>query len=174
MIDWVMYSPDDVFHSANFDLDNMGLQASATLNFAPATPLPDGRGRGWVFQLSYAFIHQQRHDDTYIYKSNYAMEYLRHKVVCTLDHPIVSRLTASWTLRWQDRMGSYLRYDDAQSTGQLVPYSPYATLDLKLRWVARHYELWAEGTNLLNRHYYDLGNVPQPGIMVLGGVRLRF
>jgi iron complex outermembrane receptor protein len=124
--------------------------------------------------LSYAFIHQQRHDDTYIYKSNYAMEYLRHKVVCTLDHPIVSRLTASWTLRWQDRMGSYLRYDDAQSTGQLVPYSPYATLDLKLRWVARHYELWAEGTNLLNRHYYDLGNVPQPGIMVLGGVRLRF
>ena len=163
MIDWVMYSPDDVFHSANFDLDNMGFQLQTTLNYS-----------FFNFQLSYAFIHQQRHDDTYIYKSNYAMEYLRHKVVCTLDHPIVSRLTASWTLRWQDRMGSYLRYDDAQSTGQLVPYSPYATLDLKLRWVARHYELWAEGTNLLNRHYYDLGNVPQPGIMVLGGVRLRF
>jgi len=163
MIDWVMYSADDVFHSANFDLDNMGI--SAQLNFQFSI---------FNFQLAYAFIHQQRHDDTYVYKSNYAMEYLRHKVICTLDHKIVSRLTAFWTLRWQDRMGSYLLYEDAQSTGRLVPYTPYATLDLKLRWVARHYELWAEGTNLLNRHYYDLGNVPQPGIMVLGGLRLRF
>jgi iron complex outermembrane receptor protein len=163
MIDWVMYSPDDVFHSANFDLDNMGVSVQANFQFSI-----------FNFQLSYAFIHQQRHDDTYVYKSNYAMEYLRHKVVCTLDHKIISRLSASWTLRWQDRMGSYLLYEDAQSTGRLVPYDPYATLDLKLRWVDRHYELWAEGTNLLNRHYYDLGNVPQPGIMVLGGVRVRF
>ena len=195
MIDWVMYAPDDVFHSANFDLDNMGVQANVTFNFAPATSLlqlpsharPAGtldpsrtgegleeRPRGWAFNLSYAFIHQRRHDETYIYKSNYAMEYLRHKVVCTLDHPVISNLRASWALRWQQRMGSYLLYEDAQSTGRLVPYNPYATLDLRLRWQARHYELWADATNLLNRRYYDLGNVPQPGLVILVGVRIRF
>ena len=163
MIDWVMYAADDVFHSANFDLDNMGLQAQATASY-----------KRWALNLSYAYIHQKRHDDIAIFKSNYAMEYLRHKFVATLDHPIVSHLTASWTFRWQDRMGSYILYENAQSTGQLVDYDPYATLDLKLRWTQRHYELWAEATNLFNHRYYDLGNIPQPGIVVLGGVRVKF
>lgn len=77
-------------------------------------------------------------------------------------------------MRWQDRMGSYILYENAESTGQLVNYAPYTTLDLKLRWTARHYELWLEGTNLTNHTYYDLGNIPQPGIVVMGGVRARF
>jgi iron complex outermembrane receptor protein len=101
------------------------------------------------------------------------MEYLRHKLVVRLDHPIWSHLTASWNFRWQDRMGDYILYENAQSTGRLVPYSPYATLDLKVRWTARRYEVWAEATNLTNRTYYDLGNIPQPGIVVMGGVRLH-
>lgn len=172
MIDWVMYSADDVFHSANFDLDNMGAQATATLNLAQLFHSPDAVLQR--LQAGYTYIYQQRHDDTDVFKSNYAMEYLRHKFVCTLDHRIVSHLSASWTLRWQDRMGSYILYENAQSTGRLVPYDPYTTLDLRLRWSAKHYELWAEGTNLLNQRYYDLGNIPQPGLVVLGGVRIRF
>ena len=170
LIDWVMYAPDDVYHSANFDLDNIGFQAQTTINVLPPQR---GAGRPLTLHLSYAFLHQHRRDDTPVYKSNYAMEYLRHKLVATFDHPVWSHLTASWSLRWQERMGSYLLYEDAQSTGRLVPYDPYATLDLKLRWTARHYELWAEATNLTNRHYYDLGNIPQPGIVILGGIRLR-
>ena len=172
LIDWVMYAPTDVFHSANFDLDNMGFQLQSTLNVSPFT-----------LNLFYAFMHQHRRDDVEIYKSNYAMEYLRHKFVATLDHPIFvrpaadgtmgKRLTASWTLRWQDRMGSYLLYENAQSTGQLVSYKPYATLDLKVRWQTSRYELWAEGTNLTNHIYYDLGNIPQPGLVLLAGLRLK-
>ena len=163
MIDWVMYTADDVFHSANFDLDNMGLQAQVTASYKRV-----------LLNLAYAYIHQHRHDDIDIFKSNYAMEYLRHKFVCTLNHPIISHLSASWTFRWQDRMGSYLLYENAKSTGKLVDYDPYATLDLKLRWVGHHYELWAEGTNLTNHRYYDLGNIPQPGIVVLAGLRVMF
>ena len=163
MIDWVMYTADDVFHSVNFDLDNMGLQAQVTASYKRV-----------LLNLAYAYIHQHRHDDIDIFKSNYAMEYLRHKFVCTLNHPIVSHLSASWTFRWQDRMGSYLLYENAKSTGKLVDYDPYATLDLKLRWVGHHYELWAEGTNLTNHRYYDLGNIPQPGIVVLAGLRVMF
>ena len=187
MIDWVMYSADDVFHSANFDLDNMGFSVQANCQLSPVN-----------CQLSYAFIHQHRRDNIPIYKSNYAMEYLRHKVVATLDHPILTipshrsslrqtsshrrkasltpqhqALTACWTLRWQDRMGSYILYRDAKSTGELVPYSPYATLDLKIRWTAPRYELWLEGTNLTNRRYYDLGNIPQPGLIILAGAHIQ-
>lgn len=161
LIDWVMFTPADVFHSSNFDLDNMGLQATASCQLSAVNA-----------QLSYAFLHQRRRDDAAFYKSNYAMEYLRHKLVATLEHPIARRLSASWTLRWQDRRGGYLRYENAQSTGEFVNYRPYATLDVKLRWQAPRYELWAEATNLTNHTYYDLGNIPQPGLLIMGGARV--
>jgi len=171
MIDWVMYAADDVYHSANFDLDNMGVQATAALDFREISHNP----QSWLqrLQIGYTYIHQHRDDASAVFKSNYAMEYLRHKFVATLDHRIISHLSATWTCRWQDRMGSYLLYEQAKSTGQLVPYDPYATLDLRLRWNERHYELWAEATNLLDHRYYDLGNIPQPGIVILAGVRIR-
>ncbi|MBR0273823.1 MAG: TonB-dependent receptor [Bacteroidaceae bacterium] len=172
LIDWVMYSADDVFHSANFDLDNMGLSAQAALRFTEL--FHNEKAYLQRLTVGYTYMHQHRRDEQYIYKSNYAMEYLRHKLVATLDHRIVARLTASWSVRWQDRMGSYILYEDARSTGQLVDYKPYATLDLKLRWTAPHYEVWVEGTNLTNHTYYDLGNIPQPGIVVLAGARVKF
>lgn len=172
LIDWVMYDADDVFHSAGFDLDNWGVQAQTAVRFTEVFHRADAYLQRLT--LGYTFMHQHRRDDQPFFKSNYAMEYLRHKFVATLDHRIVSRLSASWSLRWQDREGSYIRYREAQSTGELVPYSPYATLDLKLRWTARHYELWAEATNLTNHRYFDLGNIPQPGLVILAGARLRF
>ena len=112
------------------------------------------------------------------------MEYLRHKLVASLHHRIVSRLTATWDLRWQDRMGNYIRYgttyiDPAtgylrgQSTGELVPYSPIATLDVKLQWTAPRYRLFVEGTNVTARRYYDLSGVRQPGAWVMAGVSVN-
>lgn len=172
LIDWVMYDADDTFHSAGFDLDNWGVQAQVALDFT--TLLHRQHAPLQRLSVGYNFMHQRRRDDTYVYKSNYAMEYLRHKFVATLDHRIFARLTASWSLRWQDREGSYILYRDAVSTGQLVSYKPYAILDLKLRWRAKHYELWAEATNLTNHRYYDLGNIPQPGLVALAGARITF
>jgi iron complex outermembrane receptor protein len=92
----------------------------------------------------------------------------------SLEHRIWSRLSANWQLRWRDREGAYIKYEDAVSTGTLVSYSPYATLDLKLQWTDSRYKLWVEGTNLTNHTYYDLGNIPQPGIVVLAGFCVKF
>ena len=141
----------------------------------------------WVQSLSigYTYIHQDRHDETAIYKSNYALEYLRNKLVASLNHRIWDRLSANWSVRWQDRMGSYLLYDQTYidsatgylrglSSNRLVSYHPYATLDVKLLWKERHYDLFVQGTNVTNHQYYDLGNIPQPGICVLAGGTLRF
>ena len=182
MIDWVMYTADDTYHSAAFDLDNMGVQAEGRLSFPELF-----HKNTWVRNLSvgYTYIHQKRHDDVQIYKSNYAMEYLRHKFVASLHHRIWDRLSATWSVRWQDRMGSYVQYSGTyvdtatgylrgQTTGELVSYSPYATLDLKLQWTADHYQVFVQGTNITNHKYYDLGNVQQPGIWVMAGVRVKF
>ena len=164
MIDWVMYSPDDIFHTASFGLDNVGVQIQGRLSFSEFL----GRDT-WVRSLSagYTFIHQTKHDAEGVVKSNVAMEYLRHKIVANLSHRIVSRLSMSWDFRWQERIGSYL------SGGRLVPCHPYAMLDAKLQWDAPRYQVYVQATNLTNHCYYDLGSVPQPGICVMAGGRFR-
>ena len=155
MIDWVMYTPTDTYHSTSFELDNMGAQAEAKLNFKQLC-----KKDIFIHSLSvgYTYIHQHRRDNQIIFKSNYALEYLRHKFVASLNHKIYSKLNATWSIRWQERMGNY---------------SPYTTLDLKLQWTDKHYEIFAKGTNITNKRYYDLGCVRQPGIWVLAGARFN-
>ena len=178
MIDWVIYPSDKennytVYHSANFKLDNMGYGVDFALDFT----------RWWgegsflqQFRGSYTYIHQKRHDAVEIYKSNYAMEYLRHKVVLTLNHRLFSRLTAEWDFRWQERMGSFQLLSNPHTVdgktvwdSSLTPYAPYAQLDVKLKWTAPKYRLFVQMNNLTNHRYYDIGNVKQPGFWLMAG-----
>ena len=78
-------------------------------------------------------------------------------------------MTATWSLRWQDRMGGYV---DAK-TKNLISYYPYATLDLKLQWDEPKWLVYVQATNLTNKRYYDFGNVRQPGCWVLAGARVK-
>ena len=172
MIDWVMYTPDDIYHTAAFGLDNLGVQVQGRIT-------PPHSLRGWAgfrsLSFGYTFIHQTKHDAEGVVKSNVAMEYLRHKVVASLTHCIIKsekgkslyQLSMTWDFRWQERVGSY------QSGGKLVPYRPYAMLDAKLQWDAPRYQVYVQATNITNRRYYDLGSVPQPGIWGMAGIRLK-
>lgn len=172
MIDWVMYSAEDTYHANNFKLDNYGVEANAALH------LQEIFGERFFLEsltAGYAYIHQKRHDDIAIYKSNYAQEYLRHKFTAGLTHRIWSRLSATWSFRWQDRMGSYIRYvDSSDKVGTLTPYHPYAILDLRIQWKTPKYQLYVEGNNLTDHTYYDYGNVPQPGFWIKVGGSYRF
>ena len=171
MIDWVMRSADDIYHATSFGLDNYGIGLDARLN------LKEWWGYKQPFQLfsvSYAWLYQHRRKGEDYFKSNYAMEYLRHKFVAHLRHKIVCKLTADWTLRVQQREGSYLVYKDLKPTATLQPYGTHALLDCKLSWTESHYNLFVDMTNLTNHHYYDLANVRQPGFLVMAGVGFKF
>lgn len=147
LIDWVMYSESDMFHSATFELDNLGVQADAELKMKKLS-----------VKASYTYIRQFRHDDQYVYRSNYAMEYLRHKFVMTCDWQIWRGLGINGTVRYHDRVGDY---------------TPYATLDMKLRWHDPRYDVWVSADNVTDTRYTDVGGVPQPGIWITGGVKWR-
>lgn len=169
MIDWVMYSADDIYHSANFKLNNYGFSVNSALDFRS---LVDANFLLNRLTLSYAYIYQDKKDGAGVYKSNYAMEYLRHKFVATLDHRIWNRLSASWSLRWQQREGSYIKYSGGKNTGVLKNYPSYALLNLKLSWKAPKYEIYATADNLTARSYYDLGNVEQPRCWIMAGAKM--
>lgn len=170
MIDWVMYTETDIYHSANFKLENRGYEASVDL-------LPrEVWANNYIsrIRLAYAYIDQARKDDIEFYKSNYAMEYLRHKFVASLDHKIVGSLSASWAFRWQQRMGTYIIYEGTKSTGVSHPYNPFGLLDLKLMWTKPRYELSLSMNNLTSYRYFDLGNIPQPGFWLMASGKVKF
>lgn len=166
MIDWVKKEGAKVWTTANSDIDNMGVEASALVDFSRCW----GKD-SWLRQLnvSYCYNNQERvnTEQTSTYASQ--LVYLRHKAVVSLSHRIVSKLSAQWELITKQRTGWF---DNAQ-TGERQDYGATTHLDLKLQWVDRHYSLYLKGNNLTSRKYYDIANVQQPGFWFMGGVSLK-
>ncbi|MBR1688032.1 MAG: TonB-dependent receptor [Prevotella sp.] len=154
MIDWVYETETATqYHALNIgELDNIGVSADAKFDLKPLhTPLT-------AFAIGYAYIHQTHETEHQIFKSLYALEYLRHKLTARLDHHIVSHLSATWQLRWQERMNGY---------------HPYWKLDAKLQWTAPSYSLYVQADNLTAHRYYDIGGVRQPGLWLMAGGSIR-
>ena len=153
MIDWV-FATDSAkrYQAMNIGrLRNMGITALFSIDFNALL------GHDFVVRriaLGYAHINQTHSTDRPIYRSLYALEYLRHKLTLQLDHRIWRDIAASWQVRWQQRMNGY---------------PPYWKVDAKIAYNRKHYSLYVQADNLTNTQYYDLGGVQQPGIWVMAG-----
>ena len=117
--------------------------------------------------VSYSYIDNSKETTSNI-QSKYALEYLRNKLVTQASLHIRRNLNLNLACRWMDRMGTY------QSDGELKSYDPYTLLDARLSWDNPKYTVYAEVNNLLDKTYYDHGNIPQPGIWVRAGASWRF
>ena len=160
MIDWIMdvgQGEEAVWQSVNHTVVNaMGLETSFTWCPQPSLRL----------SLSYNYTHQDKDLEPSVV-SQYALEYLRHKLVARVHSALWRQLSLSLNLRWQDRVGTYTTF-----AGETLAYRPYALLDALLQWTARGYTVYADVSNLFNnRSYVDFGNVPQPGASIVTGVR---
>jgi len=168
LIDWVKQNPDSLWESRNLtDLYKVGFETNFALNVSKIFPqIP-------VTQLyaGYMFMHQTKDANGLI--SNYVMDYLRHKFTLGLSHPIYKNLNADWQFRWQDRAGSYIAYLNNQSTGIETPYHPFSLLDVKFTQKFDNINIFLNINNLFNTYYFDLGNIPQPGIWVMGGIQFH-
>ena len=159
MIDWIMDTTQGTeakWESVNHTrLNSIGLEADARLSLLTSQ-----------FSVSYSYIHQEKDMEPGIV-SQYALEYLRHKLVADIKVPIVKHLTLSANLRWQDRAGQYTDFD-----GSVCEYKPFALLDTRLTWQKQHYELYTEVNNLTDTHYRDYGLVEQPGRWIIAGLKI--
>ena len=71
--------------------------------------------------------------------------------------------------RYQYREGSY-----TDTGGVNRNYRPYSLVDARLVWNKSRYSFYVEANNLFEADYVDYGNVPQPGLWVMAGVRFGF
>ena len=161
MIDWVKYrengTTDEIFHSVNFQLDNVGYEADvdflARELWGEGCPLRK-------FGVKYSYISEKSDYQVDVISSKYAMDYLRHKLLLNADGRVWKRLNLSLNWRWQDRVGA----DNA----------PYALMDGRLSWDARHYSLYVNATNIFNKEYYDYVSIRQPGRCFIAGMKWMF
>lgn len=166
LIDWIKRTADDEkWESMNLtEIDKQGVELGASLSLYKLFPNLDP---STTLKLGYTRLHQKKNSDDYI--SNYTLNYLRDKLTVGLNHPIYKGLSASWNFRWQKRMGTYLKYEDLKPTVQ-VPYPAFSTLDVRLDWKFQDFAINLTANNIFNKKYFDLGNVPQAGFWLIGGI----
>lgn len=152
IIDWTYNETDSLFYSTNQQQVNafgIDIVASYKLN-------------RWLRGVTMRYAYTNLSLDLKEAKSQY-LDYLRHKVVLTIDHAFYvwdkGCVGACWSLRYQDREGTYVDIDGKPGNS----YSPVLLFDGSIYAEFPHMRVAIEGTNLTNRHYYDYSAVLQPG-----------
>ena len=160
MIDWIMDTSkgeEAVWQSVNHtEINSIGVELSSEARFQKASA-----------RLSYSYINQDKKQEESIV-SQYALEYLRHKLVGNLRLQLTRRLDLGLTARWQDRVGSYTDFD-----GHVQDYRPYFLTDARLTWKQDHWKAYIEANNLFDTNYHDYGLVEQPGRWLIAGFNIN-
>lgn len=169
MIDWIRdtrQGDEAVWESVNHTKVNAtGIEASLYFDFL--TLLPTQRFLQNV-NVAYSYIDQDKDLESYM-QSQYALEYLKHKLTAQGNFNLVSRLFLNLSYRYQERKGNYQLL-----SGEVKPYGSYSVLDARLSWNADRYKLYVEANNIFDKTYYDYGNVPQPGFWFMAGASYKF
>ena len=160
MIDWIMdtsLGDDAVWQSVNHTkVNSIGFETAVQLNVKSSK-----------FNVSYSYINQEKEQEAHIV-SQYALEYLRHKLIANALIPIADKLKLSLNYRWQDRVGQYTDFD-----GRVQDYKPFGLLDARLTWSPQPWKLYVEANNVLDKRYADFGHVEQPGRWVIAGFAIQ-
>lgn len=169
MIDWVKKNPDDKWESKNItQISKFGLEVGVKLflnEIISSLKYPT------TLKIDYSRMHQEVIKNEYI--SNYALNYLRDKLTAQLYLPLYKdKLSATISFRYQKRMGEYLKYEDLKPT-QKEDYPAFTTMDISLNYNLKNLNIYCNMNNIFNTKYFDLGNVPQPGFWLIGGVSIN-
>jgi iron complex outermembrane receptor protein len=161
MIDWIMDTSQGdaaVWQSVNHTkINSLGLEAGIHVQCSIIN-----------VQCNYSYIHQEKKQEPGIV-SQYALEYLRHKLVVSARLPLMKRLSLGLDCRWQDRVGNYTDFD-----GKVCDYQPYALVDARLTWTEKAWKFYVEANNLFDTSYRDFGLVEQPGRWIIAGAGIYF
>lgn len=172
IIDWVKVTkPDGTEKSASWNhtkLNTQGIEMGVKLRLTELLPI---LGENSFVAFDYARMHQDV--NTGIYTSEFALQYLRDKFTTQFHHQIYKGLSAGWYLRYQKRMGEYMKYENAKEVGKRA-YPAFSTLDLKLNYKYNDILFNLSLNNIYDTYYFDRGNIPMSGFWFTGGISYTF
>ncbi|MDR1403113.1 MAG: TonB-dependent receptor [Tannerellaceae bacterium] len=170
MIDWVKENPGDAkWASWNLTkVNTQGIEAGVRFRLSEFTPF---LGEYSSLAVDYARMYQT--SDTKNLISKYTLNYLRDKFTVAFNHQAGDHFSAGWYFRFQKRIGTYEKFVDLEKVGD-EPFPSFSTLDLKLNYQYKEIQFNLSLNNLYNTVYFDLGNIPQPGFWLTGGISYTF
>jgi vitamin B12 transporter len=169
MIDWIKEPGDDQWQSMNLTRVNItGLEAGTRI---PLIIKPDHAETLSALTINYSYIHSGKSSGDFV--SNYALDHLRHKLDLGFTHTITPRGGASYRASWQQRSGGFMLYSDGVFN-ELQDFEPFWMVDVKLFYKIRQIMVFAEVSNLFDKQYVTIANVPQPGRWARVGISGNF
>lgn len=117
-------------------------------------------------KLNYAYINADKKEDNF--QSFYTLNYLKNKGSIGLNWRIAKNLSLDTWYTYKQREGQY----QWNASAKTLNYSPVNLLDARLNFTQKYFRIFIDGTNLLNKTYYEYGFVEQPRRWVSGGISI--
>lgn len=172
LIDWGRIGDEKKYVTRNLsDMNSTGVELSSTIRLQK---LLKNQTFFRTFEFGYNYVHQDK-ESLPGYESVYVLDYLKHKLYLGVENSIFSKLTSNISMLYQDRNGTYTEYtfENGSFVEAQKEYGSFVTVDARLQWAAEKYLVYLDINNLLNKHYFDIGNVQQPGIWAKLGVKIN-
>jgi vitamin B12 transporter len=169
LIAWV--KPIDSDPSEKWETQNLtnvltkGFKITNTLNF----------DKYWINQIRIDYNYLEQISNSENYDTKYSLNNLKHNLIININNKLWERINLSWNLRFQDRAGSYTKYDF--SVKEYVgdqDFEPFFLLDLKLSYNYEIITVFMELQNAFNTDYIDIGNIEMPKRWFRAGFNLNF
>lgn len=167
IIDWIKTDTSEKWQPQNLtELRSFGteIQMEIYLQKKYGRYVPDLR-------ISYLYNNQTKEDGDFI--SRYVLDNLKNKLTGSISQQIVKNLALNLQVVYQDREGSYIKYENTQEIGE-TDYLPFWLFDGKLLWQLKRMTVFASVNNIFNTEYTDIENVVQPGRWIKAGLSYRF
>lgn len=122
--------------------------------------------------IKYTFLHQEIYSGEF--ETKYALNHLKHNLIIHSSHQILNNITLNWIAKYQDRMGSFMYYDQTVADyTEEKEFDPYWLFDVKLTYNFNRVDIYAEATNIFNINYFDISNATMPDRWFKGGLLIR-
>jgi vitamin B12 transporter len=169
MIDWTKKPDESVWHAQNItELNTDGVEFSTSIN---PQKIFDRKTVIKSINFSWSWLKQNKQAGDF--SSNYVLDFLNHKIDFALSHTVVKNVGINWRVTYQNRNGTYTNWEGTKY-GNEVEYKPFVMVDSRLNWSKNNTSLYLEASNLLDKSYYDFGNIEQPGRTLRIGIIHQF
>jgi len=120
----------------------------------------------YIGEISCNFFINHLNKTDNVFLSQYVLDYLRYKGVLSTTFQFNQQLRANLTFVYQKREGSYIDF----LSGKETTYKDFLTVDGKLSYTIKAFEVYLNTSNITHVHYLDIGNIPMPGRWFRAGI----
>jgi iron complex outermembrane receptor protein len=156
LIDWVRASDSSPWQPENFQMLNTS-GATLELNYPLSSHLKMSEQYKIGLNISYTYLNQEIVAPKEL-NSKYAIEALRHQLICRLNTTWFQALDINVAARYQQR----------------ISYNDYTILDLHIAYHLQNWQLYADLNNLSDAQYKEIGSIPMPGRWVTLGLQYTY